>query len=113
MRAARPHRLNVVGPFYVSDDCCTACGVPEAEAPELFAWEEGTSHCYVSRQPSNPDELARMVRAVAAAELSCIRYRGRDPVILAALADIGEIAQCDHPGWAHLRQRLRDWWRAP
>ena len=32
----QPHRLNVVGPFYVVDRCCTACGVPEVERERLL-----------------------------------------------------------------------------
>jgi len=32
MTTVKPHRLNVIGDFYVADDCCTACDVPEAEA---------------------------------------------------------------------------------
>ena len=30
------YRLNVIGPFYVEDGCCTLCAVPDAIAPELF-----------------------------------------------------------------------------
>jgi hypothetical protein len=89
------HPLNVAGPFYVVEGCCAACGVPEAEAPELFAWDK-TDHCYVRKQPSTPDELAHMVTTIATAELACIRYGGRDTDIIRSLKDKGEIKQCDH-----------------
>ena len=49
----RPHPEHATGPFYVEDGCCTACGVPEAMAPKLFAWD-GNSHCFVKRQPVTP-----------------------------------------------------------
>jgi len=104
----QPHRLNVVGPFYVVDGCCTACGVPGAEAPELFAWDD-SDHCYVRKQPAGPDELRQMVGAIAGAELRCIRYRGRDQHVLVALRNIGEIDQCDHSGWTGLWRRLGAW----
>jgi len=100
-----PHRLNLVGDFYVEDGCCTACGVPEAEAPELFSWDD-TVQCYVSKQPANPEELRRMLSAIACADLRCIRYRGRDPHVLAALYRAREIEQCDHGGWRLLWHRL-------
>jgi hypothetical protein len=97
----QPHRLNVVGPFYVVDGCCTACGVPESEAPQLFAWDDSV-HCYVRKQPAGPDELRQMVGAIANAELRCIRYRGRDQDVLLALKN----DQCDHSGWTGFWRRL-------
>ena len=105
MGAERPHRLNVVGPFYVVDGCCTACGVPESEARELFAWDE-SDHCFVRKQPSNPEELRQMVSAIASADLRCIRYRGRDPEVVSTLKNLGEIEQCDNPGWTGLLRRF-------
>lgn len=68
-----PHRLNVLGPFYVEDGCCTACAMPEHEAPELFAWDDA-HHCYVKKQPTTPEELGHMLSAIACADLGCIRY---------------------------------------
>ena len=93
-----PDRLNVLGPFYVEDGCCTACAMAEHEAPELFAWD-GSDHCYVKKQPTTSEELDHMVSAIACADLGCIRYRGRDARILQALAKVGEIDKCDHAGW--------------
>lgn len=91
------YRLNVVGPFYVEDGCCTACGVPDAEAPELFATDEGEVHCFVKKQPESPRELFRMLSTIARAELPCIRYAGEDPEVLQRLADLGAAELCDVP----------------
>ena len=93
MATRRRFHLNVVGPFYVEDGCCTLCGVPDTEAPDLFAEAEG--HCYVHRQPNTSGELERMLSAISCAELGCIRYAGDDPAILEQLALLGEAAICD------------------
>ena len=92
----RPHPMNVPGPFYVVDGCCTACNVPFAEAPGLFAYD-GKNHCYVKSQPSTKEELNGMLRAAWAAELQCIRYRGQDSAVLRRLGELGESALCDVP----------------
>jgi hypothetical protein len=96
MGANKPHRLNVVGDFYVKDGCCTACGMPHSEAPGLFGWDD-QEHCYVSKQPSTADEFRRMISAIACADLGCIRYRGQDVEVVAALAEINEVDKCDKP----------------
>jgi hypothetical protein len=90
----RPHPSNAPGPFYVVDGCCTACDVPFAEAPGHFAYD-GKHHCYVKRQPATKEELNRMLRAVWAAELQCIRYRGEDPDVRRRLGELGEPHLCD------------------
>ncbi len=41
-----PFPKNVPGDFYVEDGCCTSCGMPTTEAPELFAYAPD-GHCYV------------------------------------------------------------------
>ncbi len=94
MNEAAPHRLNVVGGFYVEDGCCIACGVPAANAPELFAWDE-SGHCYVSRQPSNATELGQILAAMGSAEVDCIRYRGADRGVVRALCEHGHAEQVD------------------
>jgi len=99
---------NLVGPFYVVDGCCPACGVPESEAPQLFASDD-SDHCYVNKQAADPDELRQMVGAIAGAEHRCIRYRGRDQDVLVALRAIDEIDQCDHNGSTGLWRRLGAW----
>ena len=76
------------------DGCCTACDVPFVEAPGLFAYD-GKNHCYVKRQPETKAELNRMLGAVWAAELQCIRYRGEDPDVRRRLGELGEPHLCD------------------
>jgi ferredoxin len=100
MSKPRAHRLNVQGDFYVTDDCCTACGVPEANAPELFAYDPN-GHCYVVRQPATSPEMDRMITAMAQQELGCIRYRGSDDPIVARLRSLGEGAQVDSTSTRH------------
>jgi hypothetical protein len=90
------HPSNVPGPFYVEDGCCTACGVPQHFAPDLFG-ADNDAHCFVRRQPATPTEDDSMLRALATQELGCIRYRGNDVTILRRLADAGEGSQCDVP----------------
>jgi ferredoxin len=92
----KPHSMNTAGPFYVVDGCCTACGVPEATAPEMFAYDSAT-HCYVRRQPMSDDEVERALQVIRGQELGCVRYRGADPAILRRLAEAGESAACDYP----------------
>jgi hypothetical protein len=104
---AHPHPKNAPGPFYVEEGCCTACGVPFVEAPGLFAYD-GNNHCFVKRQPATKEELNRMLRAVWAAELQCIRYRGQDAEVLRRLAELGEPHLCDFPPAANIRSVLRN-----
>jgi hypothetical protein len=90
------YRLNVVGPYYVEDGCCTSCGVPHAIAPDLFS-EVVEDHCYVRRQPETDAETDSMLRVIATQELGCIRYGGSDAEILRRLVEGGEGDQCDLP----------------
>ena len=90
----RPHPLNVEGPFYVQDGCCTACGVPESIAPEHFAWD-GENQCFVRLQPRTEVEVGRVLSAMQSAEMQCIRYRGTDLEVMRRIADMGEPELCD------------------
>jgi len=81
--------------------------VPEAIAPELFAWD-GNDHCFVKRQPTTPAETDQALQVVAHAELSCIRYRGLDPEVLARFAELGEPELCDFGPRFDLKPILRD-----
>ena len=94
MGEKKRYALNVVGPFYVEDGCCTSCGVPQSIAPVLFA-ENDQEHCYVRRQPEGDAETDAMLRVVATQELGCIRYGGSDLAILRRLVEGGEGDQCD------------------
>ena len=90
-----PFPENVPGDFYVEDGCCTACGMPTTEAPELFAYAPD-GHCYVRRQPSSENEMRKMVGAFTVQDVGCIRYKGRDRVVQIRLIRAGEGDQCDH-----------------
>src|SRR5688500_2767990 len=91
---AKPHPENVPGPFYVEDGRCITCGVPAEIAPDMFDWAKGDSHCFVSRQPCNPKQLDRMLHAMWAGEVDCIRYRGTDPAIARRIAEFGQEDSC-------------------
>jgi hypothetical protein len=73
-----PHRLNVAGDFYVEDGCCTACDLPQGEAPGHFAYDntEGYDHCYICKQPKSDEEVKNMMMAMQVQEIDCIRYKG-------------------------------------
>jgi hypothetical protein len=103
----RPHPSNAPGPFYVVDGCCTGCDVPFVEAPGLFAYD-GTNHCFVKRQPATKEDLNRMLRAMWAAELQCLRYRGEDFEILRRLGELGEPHLSDVPPPASVRPVFRN-----
>lgn len=86
---------NVEGDFYVEDDCCLACDIPNYYAPDLFSYDE-SHHCFVSKQPTNQDELFRMIETVMSSEVECIRYGGTDPQMLKRLAEAGLSDTCDN-----------------
>lgn len=94
MNSRKRYALNVVGPFYVEEGCCTACGVPPMIAPTLFS-DGDEKHCYVRRQPADEAETDAMLKVIANQELGCIRYGGADPTILRRLVDDGAGGQCD------------------
>lgn len=104
MTEHQPHPSNVQGDFYVEDGCCTMCGVPFGEAPELFGVAvdypgvaPGTTydHCFVKQQPSTPEQLDKMISVICCAELACIRYRGNDRLIQLRIINEGEGQVCD------------------
>ena len=77
--------LNAPGPFFTEKDCCIACRVPEAEAPDLMAFDAEGGSCYFRRQPVTPDEVQRAINAVAVSCCDAVQYDGDDPAILAQL----------------------------
>src|SRR5687768_3321427 len=90
------HRLerNVAGPFYTTGDC-TACGAPEAEAPDLLAPIDADNYeTYFVRQPVTAAEIERACRAAEVCCLSAVRYGGTDPAIIRRLGNRPEF--CDH-----------------
>ena len=82
----RPHPETAPGGFYVAPRCCTLCGVPALNAPELF--RDGPNACFVARQP-RADQLPEMFEVMRAQELDCVRYRGADPEVLVQLGSRG------------------------
>ncbi len=78
--------LNAPGPFFVLKDQCIACLAPEAEAPELMAFDDHAGTCYFHRQPATEEELSHAIAAVAVACCDAVRYGGSDPAVLARLS---------------------------
>jgi hypothetical protein len=76
---------NAAGPFYVGLDECIACRAPEAEAPDLMAFDEAAHSCYFVRQPATDAELQQALRAIWVSCCDAVRYAGDDPLILARL----------------------------
>lgn len=98
---------NAPGPFYVEAGCCTACGVPEATAPDLFGFD-AESNCFVRRQPRTAQEIDRMLLTMIRADLGCIRYSGQDDRITQRLAEQGEGALSDIAPPGDIRRIDRD-----
>lgn len=90
----KAHPKNVPGPFYVVNGCCTACGVPDVLAPDLFAYDQD-NHCFVKRQPATAADLESALDVIVGQELGCIRYHGSEDDVLRRLAEVGEANQCD------------------
>jgi ferredoxin len=103
----RPYHMNASGHFYVVAECCTSCGVPVSEAPDLFAYDD-RNHCHFKRQPTTRDEIDRALRAAWAAELECIRYGGTDADIRRRFAEFGSPHLCDVPPPSDIRPLVRD-----
>ena len=97
MPERKAHPLNVAGPFYVEDGCCLLCDLPRALAPDMFRFTNNTDHCYVYQQPETEEQMGRMVEAIKAAEVACIRCRSRDPSLLRLLKDQQAEEHCDFP----------------
>jgi len=94
MQRRNPHAQNAPGDFYVENECCTSCEIPFQEAPGHFQYDDGGS-CFVCKQPTTPEEVSRMINAVHASEMKCIRYAGAEPDTLQGLVAVGERNQCD------------------
>ena len=90
--------LNAPGPFYVVKDQCIACCAPEAEAPELMAFDDHAQTCYFHRQPTTPSEVEHAIKAVLVACCDAVQYEGADPDIQRRLRSQGA-AGPDSPPW--------------
>jgi hypothetical protein len=91
---------NVPGDFYVEDGCCTLCGVPHVEAPNLFGGfdENGKvthEQCFVKKQPTTLVELNQIINTMAVQDTGCIKYCGRDQEIIKRIREVGEGDQID------------------
>jgi len=85
---------SVPGDFYVEQDCCLSCGLPQHIAPGLVGRSEtGSGDCVWKKQPSTPQEIEQAIKVLQFQELTCHRYAGRNPSILAQL----DRNICDHP----------------
>jgi hypothetical protein len=125
MSTMRKHKAvneNVDGDFYVEDNCCTMCGVPESEAPTLFGGfseqdESEDVQCYVKKQPETKEELEQMVNTIACAELACIRYCGKNSSIINKLKDLNEEGCIDYPKLTDYKtsqvakEKTKQWWQ--
>jgi hypothetical protein len=85
-RARTP--LNAPGPFFTEKDFCISCGAPEAEAPDLMAFDEERGSCYFRRQPETAEEIDRACRAVEVSCCDAVQYDGDDPHILQRLSRV-------------------------
>ena|SRR5882672_10820673 len=95
---------NAPGPFYVVKDTCITCSVPVELAPKTIKYRikpcetdpNGCAeHCFVSRQPETPEEIATMIEVVRYSCIAAYRYCGTDPEILRRLVEAGCSEQCD------------------
>jgi hypothetical protein len=94
MSSVPPLPQNAPGPFYGTGNC-TACGAPEAEAPDLLApLTEENWDTYFVRQPATPDEVECACRAVEVCCLNALRYGGNDSQIIRRLGNRSDY--CDH-----------------
>jgi hypothetical protein len=71
--------------FYIIEELCLTCRVPEAVAPTLIGFHDdadaGKSHCYLKKQPSNAREVELAVKAVELCCCGAYGYRGTDPAV--------------------------------
>ncbi len=79
-------RRNAQGDFFVAEDACITCGAPEHEAPDLIRMDK--DGCYFHKQPQSVEETERATRAVWVSCCKAVRYAGRDPKVLARLAEL-------------------------
>lgn len=56
---------------------------------------DDSGSCFVCKQPATHEEVSRMINAVHASEMKCIRYAGTEPDTLRGLVAVGERDRCD------------------
>jgi len=107
MQRRNPHAQNAPGDFYVESECCTSCEIPFHEAPGHFRYDDDGS-CFVCKQPTTAEEVSRMINAVHASEVKCIRYAGTESDTLQRLVAVEETDQCD--ALSEKRPTKKVWW---
>jgi hypothetical protein len=85
-RKLRAHPKSAPGDFYVVNEECICCGAPHAVAPDLIGWADANkNHCIWKKQPESETELQQAFSAFDASCVSCYRYAGDDPRIIARI----------------------------
>lgn len=81
------------GDFYVENQCCISCGVPQMVAPDLIGWaNDDRGVCYWKKQPETPDEMRQAFAIFDGQEAGCHRYAGHNPEIQRRVG----FENCDH-----------------
>lgn len=81
------------GDFYVENECCISCGVPQIVAPDLIGWaNDNRGVCYWKKQPETPEELHQAFAIFDGQEAGCHRYAGLNPEIQRRVG----FENCDH-----------------
>ncbi|QEE31002.1 hypothetical protein FTW19_25160 [Terriglobus albidus] len=100
---------SVPGDFYVIQNECMGCGIPQKIAPELVNWVESSpQHCGWVRQPASKKDLKRAIEILKQQDFGCHRYAGMDPRVLQSVPEC-----CDYfvqPG-VDMPQPRVSWWR--
>jgi ferredoxin len=68
---ANRYRENVVGRFYV-DDQCVDCDLCRQTAPTNFTRHEGRGHSFVFKQPQTPEEESACMEAMGICPVEAI-----------------------------------------
>jgi hypothetical protein len=83
------------GDFYADNGGCTACGAPQAEAPDLIEHAKEDNHCYFRKQPVTEAEIDRAIGAMMVSCVDALRYGGTDEEIIRRLYENGMAQLCD------------------
>ena len=86
VRRFESHPQSAPGDFYVVNGECMSCGAPHVAAPDLIGWNNAEAdHCVWKKQPETPEELEQAFAAFRASCISCYRYAGNAPQIMARI----------------------------
>ena len=90
------YKNNSEGDFFVEDEECILCCIPESEAPELM--ESDDHSCYFKRQPKTDTEISNAIDAVSVSCCGAVKYGGNDTniirkILIQSNADISSIIQ--------------------